>query len=98
MRLRKLIGLIIVSTIPLLLFVSAWQAFRYEMTESEVHRLESEQRDWLEKNKKLLIGIEVLSTPERMDLLAGADDGIERVLDRESIIIRVEPGATDGGG
>lgn len=56
--------------IPACFYLNVWQAFRYRIVENEIVSLEQEQRDWLEKNKKMIIGIEVLGAPSRIDGLA----------------------------
>ena len=90
--------LAMVCTVPALLFLNAWQAFRYEMVEAEVTRLEEHQRVLLERNKKLLIGVEVLSAPLRIESIAAADDALTRRIDRGEVHVRVTaaPGG-DGG-
>ena len=88
----------IVMSVPALLFLNAWQAFQYEMAENEVAKLEELQRDWLESNKKLLVGIEVLSAPERIESLAASDAEVEKVANRNGIHLRIENSNGGNGG
>lgn len=51
-------------------FLNTWQSFRYEQVRRRVERLEAEQKDWLEKNKRLVAGISLLESPRRIGELA----------------------------
>ncbi len=57
-------------TVPLLFFLNTWQSFRYEQCRREIEQMEADQREWLEKNKRLVAGISLLESPERIERLA----------------------------
>ena len=52
--------------------------------QNEIEELETEQKEWIEKNKKLIASIEVLRTPKRIEKIAQDDLGLEKI-DKERI-------------
>ena len=97
-RTMRAVLVILISTIPAFLFLNAWQVFRYEMMGAEVEALEIQQREWLESNKSVIIGIEVLSSPSRIDDLASNDENLIYGNTSGRIRIKIEPtvGGSDG--
>lgn len=91
---KKLI-LLVVLAVPVLLYLNVWQAFRYRLVETEIELLEENQQDWIEKNKKIIVGIEVLGSPERIDNLASEIDGLGKT--DLPVAIRVKVGESKGG-
>ena len=61
-----------------MLLLAVWQAFRYRIVETEIGLLEDQQQEWIEKNKRIIVGIEVLGAPERIDTLASEIEGLKR--------------------
>lgn len=92
---RKLILLIIVS-VPALLYLNVWQAFRYRSVETEIELLEVKQQEWIEENKKAIIAIEVLGAPSRINGLASEIDGL--TLPETTAVIRINIDDARGGG
>ncbi len=79
--------------VPLLLFLNIWQGYRYERMRQEVSRLEEEQKNRLEDNKRLLAGIAVLSSPARIEKIAREDLGLKRLDPRRLLrVILNDPG------
>jgi len=68
--LKRLLLYVWVITIPLFFALNAWQSARYYQLSEEVRRLEKVQKDQLEQNKRLIAGIAVLSSTERIDKIA----------------------------
>jgi cell division protein FtsL len=68
----------IVLSIPLLLGLAAWQSARYGDLERELERLENNQREWVENNKRLIAGILLLSSPDRIEHIARDELGMEK--------------------
>jgi cell division protein FtsL len=68
----------IVLSIPLLLGLIAWQSARYGDLERELGRLENNQREWVENNKRLIAGILLLSSPDRIEHIARDELGMEK--------------------
>lgn len=67
---RKLLVLIIVATVPGLIFLTVKQVFNYEQVDKEVNALIMEQRELFEQNKRMVANLSILSSPGRIDELA----------------------------
>ena len=68
--LKRVLLYIWVITIPLFFALNAWQSARYFQLSEEVERLEKVQGDQIEQNKRLVAGIAVLSSAERIEKIA----------------------------
>ena len=86
----------IVLTIPLFLGITAWQSTRYAALDREVRRLEAVQEDWVENNKRLIAGIAVLSSSERIENIATNDLSLIKAEPENVLQVRIE--RTRGGG
>ena len=84
MTYKKIFMLIFICTIPVVLFFSSVQAYNFIKLQNEIEELETEQKEWIEKNKKLIASIEVLRTPKRIEKIAQDDLGLEKI-DKERI-------------
>ena len=91
----KRIALVFLAcSVPALMLLNAWQAFRFQAELDYVRELESQQRDLIEENKRALIGVEILSSPSRIEEVVGVMDEIGKRGDTPRLIIRVsEPDA-----
>ncbi len=90
---RKIILLILVATVPGLIFLTVRQVFNYNQVDKEVHSLIMDQRDLFEQNKRMVANLSILSSPGRIDDLA------ENILELEKISIeRVRIKIEDEGG
>jgi cell division protein FtsL len=87
----------IVLSIPLLLGLAAWQSARYGDLERELGRLENSQKEWVENNKRLIAGILLLSSPDRIEHIARDELGMEKKRPEEvlQIYIRRKGGQTE---
>jgi hypothetical protein len=72
---RKLL-LFCAATLPLFLGAVVVQAIQYQDLKRDVAAMEKEQDVWVEKNKKVLAGVNVLRSPERIETLAEQDPGL----------------------
>jgi cell division protein FtsL len=77
MRRSILSGLIVL--IPILLFVNVFQSVRYSRLERHIAELEAEQRELIEQNKRAILAISVLTSPDRIGGLAEQELELERV-------------------
>ncbi|MDR3160395.1 MAG: septum formation initiator family protein [Spirochaetaceae bacterium] len=68
--LRRVVLYFMTLTIPLFLGLVAWQATRYTDLEKKIEVLVTEQEEWIENNKRLIAGIAVLSSVERIEHIA----------------------------
>jgi cell division protein FtsL len=89
---------IITLTIPLLLGAAAWQATRYSELVRELDRLETTQQEWIESNKRLIAGISVLSSAERIEQIATGSLKLVKKQPEDVLQIRIENrrGRTNG--
>ena len=76
-------------TLPLTLGLAAWQANRHTELEWEVAQLESSQEEWMESNKRLIAGIAVLSSSERIENIAKNDLGLRKKRPEEVMQIHI---------
>jgi cell division protein FtsL len=95
MRLRSPIFIITVLACIALFFLNTWQGHRYQELEQEVENLELEQKDWLEKNKKVIAALAVLSSPERVEALAVDKLGLKPLKPEDVIKVSFEGGQGD---
>jgi cell division protein FtsL len=80
----------VVFSIPLFLGIAAWQSARYAELERETRRLEAVQEDWVESNKRLIAGIAVLASSERINRIAIHDLKLSRIRPEDVLQIRIE--------
>ncbi len=66
-------------TLPLFLMAVVVQQISYQDVERAVAAQEAQQDLWLEKNRKLLAGVTVLRSPQRIETLAQADPSLRQV-------------------
>jgi cell division protein FtsL len=78
-----------------LLFLNTWQGYRFEALRRHMQQLESEQRDWMEQNKKLVAALAVLSSPQRVERIATRQLGL-RKLERSRLTTVVVPRESAG--
>ena len=90
MKLRSPLFILMVLSFLALFFVNTWQGFRYQELEREVRGLEQEQKNWLEKNKKVIAALAVLSSPERIRTLAEDSLGLKPLEAEDLIEIELE--------
>ncbi len=81
------VALLVIS----LFFMGTWQGFRYQQLVREVRLMEEEQKSWLEENKKLIAGLAVFSSPERIEHIAREQLQLNRI-DRSRVLKVVSEG------
>ena len=81
--------------VAVLLF-SAWQNFELVQHGYRIQRLQQEQAEELEINRRLTLEVETLRSPERIENLAKEMDLIAPAADRAVVIERVTPAAAPG--
>ena len=82
--LRSLILLLVLS-VPLMLFLYALQAKQYTELTKEVKALELKQEKLIEENKKLVSDIAILSSPDRIEKIAVEELGMHKA-EKEDIV------------
>ncbi|MDR1507166.1 MAG: cell division protein FtsL [Treponema sp.] len=89
---KKLFFYFMVLTIPLLLGLVSWQSARYGDLERELERLEKSQQEWAENNKRLIAGISLLSSPDRIEHIARDELGMEKKRPEDVLLIHIAGG------
>ncbi|MDR2768787.1 MAG: cell division protein FtsL [Treponema sp.] len=89
---RRFFFYFIVISIPLLLALVTWQSARYGDLERELEKLETTQEEWVENNKRLIAGIAVLSSPDRIEHIALDELGLEKKTPEEVLQISIDIG------
>jgi hypothetical protein len=79
MRFKRLAVVAFVLFVLSFFFLNTWQGYRYERLEASVAALGREQEDWLERNKKIIAGLAVLSSPARVAGLAESELGLSKL-------------------
>jgi len=82
----------LVLTIPVFLGIVTWQSIRYSELNRNVRRLEAVQEDWVERNKKLIAAISILSSSGRIEQVAVQDLDLSKVLPENVLQVRIEGG------
>ena len=89
---RYLLIFFLVITIPLFLAAVVWQSNRYVSLKQEIDRLEKVQTDWVEGNKRLIAGIAVLSSTERIEHIALKELGLHKINPEDILQIKLAGG------
>jgi len=93
----KNVGAVLLTfAIPLFLFAGVWQTSRYSRLENEFRRLDKQQYEVITLNKRLISGISVLSTPERIEKVAVEDLAMRKALPDEIMRIELKKGELGG--
>lgn len=91
---KKVAILAFLLVVPTLFFLNVHQSVRFEQLHRSAQALEEAQESLLEKNKRAIAAIEVLTSPRRLEELARRDLGLVK-LDRDrftTVTIRRENG------
>ncbi len=88
---RKLL-LFCAASLPIFLLATIVQAVQFQDLERDVVLKERQQAAWVEKNKKVLAGVTVLSSPGRIEDLAQKDPGLESVGPEKTLKVRFQSG------
>lgn len=89
---KRILVLVFAATVPLFLGLKVWQVQRTQALLASLETMDREQREWLERNKRLLSAIAVFSSPARVEKLARERLGLESGVEPD---LRIELG---GGG
>lgn len=95
---NKRLGLLLIASIPAFVFINIYQTYSYQSLQQSVATLETQQKNWLEHNKRIIAGIAVLSSPQRIDQIAKDKLGLKQQTLGPTLRIRVpaRSGTNDG--
>ena len=74
---KKLLYSLLLGSVPLLLMLQVLQAYRYISATEEIAHLQRLQEDGVETNRRLVAGIAVFDSPERVYGVASESLGLE---------------------
>jgi cell division protein FtsL len=94
---RRILLYVLTLTIPLCLGAIVWQSAKYAELTWDIEKLESVQEEWVENNKRLIAGIAVLSSSERIENIAKKDLKLVKKLPEEVLQIKIKGGPRDDG-
>ena len=81
-----------VLSIPFFLGAAIWQSVQYAKLDRNVRTLEAIQENWVENNRKLIAGIAVLSSSERIEQVAVHDLGLTKINPENVLQVKIEGG------
>jgi cell division protein FtsL len=87
---RRILLYLLILSVPCLLALSTWQSARYGDLERELKKLEKTQEAWVENNKRLIAGITLLSSPDRIEHIARDELGLEKKRPEEVLHISID--------
>jgi cell division protein FtsL len=93
---KNVCAIFLALMIPALLLVGVWQSSRYSRLEAEVRALDERQYEVITLNKRLISGISVLSTPERIEKVAVETLGMRKAQAGEIMRIELKKGQLGG--
>ncbi len=95
---KRIVIVLLVLLLPALLFAAVWQSYRYDSLEASVAELEGQQKELFEENKKIVMGIEFLKSPFRINKIAEEKLKLEKIKPEKVIRIELLPqgGRQDG--
>jgi cell division protein FtsL len=80
-------------SIPVFLGMTIVQSARYADLERELQSYEKTQQEWVENNKRLIAGIAVLSSPDRIEHIAKNELGLIKKQPEEVLQIHINGGS-----
>ena len=89
---KRLLLVLFAATVPLLMGLKIWQVQRTQALLARMETMDREQREWLERNKRLLSAIAVFRSPARIEKLAREKLGLQQGVEPD---LRIE--LTGGG-
>ena len=76
---KRVLATLVLMLFPLMLCLNVWQSYRFQRLEEDLVRLQEQQMDLLEKNKRALAALAVYSSPSRVGELAEEGLGLKKI-------------------
>jgi hypothetical protein len=92
---KKILLLGFALAVPAMLFLNAWQGFKYHTLADQVSVLEKHQKDLIEQNMGVIARIERERSPQRIEERAAAEPGLTPI-DQSRVTRVVVQGGTQG--
>lgn len=93
---KNILAVMLTLAIPAMLLGGVWQSTQYAELESEIRVLDERQYEIIAMNKRLVSGISVLSSPERIERVAVEDLGMRKAAPAEIMRIELKKGGLGG--
>ena len=88
---KRVLAAVICLAVPGVLFLNAWEGYRYDDLANQVAALEKQQKDLLDANRDAIAQIAYESSPERVEQKAAGIQGLKPL--PQSAITRLHVGA-----
>ena len=93
---KRVFIVVLAMTVPFLLFAVAWQSCQYSTLLNHAEKLEEEQKVWMQENKKIITGIAVLESPERIEKVIKELLSVKKLQPEDILKITVGKAKQDG--
>jgi hypothetical protein len=93
---KKILTAILCLAVPGLIFLNAWEGYRYNDLSDRIADLEKQQKDLLESNRDAIAQIAYESSPTRIEEKAAGAHGLAP-LDQSAVIRLKVTAPVDGG-
>jgi len=93
---KRVFIVLLALTVPCLLFAVAWQACQYSTLLNHAEKLEEEQKVWMQENKKIVTGIAVLESPERIEKVIKELLSVKKLQPEDILKITIGKAKQDG--
>lgn len=93
-RTRNTILIILIALVPALFLANVWQSYRYVRLDRSLSQIQREHLALIEENKRLIVGIAGLRSPDRIREIAGEDLGLSPL--RADQVRRIDLGGARG--
>ena len=88
---KRVLAAVICLAVPGVLFLNAWEGYRYDTLANQVAALEKQQKDLLDANRDAIAQIAYESSPERVEQKAAGILGLKPL--PQSAVTRLHVGA-----
>jgi cell division protein FtsL len=85
---KKVTILSLTILLPCFLVLETWEVFRYRNLQDRIEKLDDEQNEWLDKNKKVIMDIAAFGSPERIDKIARNELKLDPM--KESQLVKID--------
>ena len=85
---KRWLILVLVIVIPAAAFLNVWQVYRYRQLERDITELEDKQLELIEKNRRLIAGMSVYQSPQRLEQLAEGELNLRKI--EPGMLIRIQ--------
>ena len=92
---KSRLAVILILLIPLLLFANVVQAYRRSQLQQEISTLSERQHELVELNKRAILAVSVLTSPDRIGPLAADELSLIRLDPHDLILLEVPSGGSD---